>query len=106
MVYNFNKEMDPENKAAAKEADTEYRYGWFSFTPGCLQVFNKASWVLVAMVMVQVWTTVAQDGLASATQSSIETRFQLTSSQSSWIISAYEVGEYSNCAIAILQCIV
>lgn len=90
-----NSEMDDQSFTEVKKVDNNkdvhYRFGYFSFTPSCLQVFNRAVCVLVFLTASNTIASGTYNGLSGAVQSSIETRFQLTSTQSSWIMTSFDV---------------
>ena len=67
------------------------RYGWFWFTPACLRNINTPTWFLVFMCIANIFQSMTVNGLIGVVLSSLETRFGFTSSQSSWIASAYDV---------------
>ena len=75
----------------SQEAQPLLLYGWFSFVPSCLQKINKAGWFLFFMCLANIFQSMTINGLVGVVLSSLETRFGLTSSQSSWIASAYDV---------------
>ena len=75
-------------------AGTEHRYGWFSFTPQWLQWLNTSLSFLIMITLITIWFIGTTSGLSGVVQSSIETRFELSSSSSAWIISAYDIGKY------------
>ena len=66
-------------------------YGWFGFNPKSLQVINNATVFTFWMTLANIFLSGTTNGLMGAVQSSIERRFELTSTQSSWIIIAYEI---------------
>ena len=69
-----------------------YKYGWFGFTPSWLQRFHTAGWLLLFLSLGNSFQSGVVSGLLGVVLSTIETRFTLSSSQSSWIASAYDVG--------------
>ena len=79
--------------AISSEPQSELRYGWFGCTPSWLQRLNTAFSYMVFVSLTNTFFSGTANGLIGAVQSSVETRFQLSSTQSSWIITAYEFGE-------------
>ena len=67
------------------------RYGWFCFTPDALQGLNKGVWVLVVLTIANTFVSSTYNGLAGSVQSSIEIRFKLTSTQSSWAMISFDI---------------
>jgi len=69
----------------------DFSYGCFGTRTKCLQALNKAGWLLFFMCIANVFQSMVVNGLIGTILSSLETRFGFTSSQSSWIVSAYDV---------------
>ena len=74
-----------------KEVDISQRFGFLSFKPSCLQVFNTAGWYMFVMFWANCFQSVLCMALPSLVISTIETRFQMTSAQSAWIAASYEI---------------
>ena len=55
------------------------------------QRFNTAGWFLFWMFMWNNFGSMVNNGLLGVVLSSIETRFGLTSTESSWIVTSYDV---------------
>ncbi len=77
--------------ASDKEVDVSQKFGFLSFKPSCLQVFNTAGWFVFALFWANSFQSMVSNGLLGVVITSIETRFQLTSGQSSWIAASYEI---------------
>ncbi len=84
--------MEIDDKKDMEASDEErYKYGWFSWTPRCGQVLLGAKWLLLFMSIANIFQSMTINGLPGTILTSLETRFGLSSSQSSWIVSAYDV---------------
>ena len=70
---------------------TDLRFGWFSFRPNCLQWLNRSVWFLIFMCYGNMFQSMLVNGLMGVVVSTLEKRFDLSSSQSSFIVSAYEI---------------
>lgn len=68
------------------------RYGWGRFTPDCLQFLNSPFWFLIIVCVAVTAESMLVNGLVAVSISSIETRFDLSSSQAGAIPSVYELG--------------
>ena len=79
----------PSVVSAVDEKDL--KYGWFCCTPKVLQGLNKGVWVLVFLTIANTFVSSTYNGLAGSAQSSIEIRFKLTSTQSSWIMISFDI---------------
>lgn len=73
------------------EPEGAFLFGWFSFTPKCLQVFNTAGWYLFFIFMANNIQGITTNGLVGVVMTSLETRFGLASVQSSWIPAVADV---------------
>ena len=71
--------------------ETDLRYGWCKWRPSCLQWLNKATWLTIWMCYANGVMCFMKDGLNGVVLSSIERRFGLSSSQSSLMVSAFDV---------------
>ena len=67
------------------------RYGFGTWTPDVLQCLNNARWFLVFLCVATVGQAMAVNGLIGLTIACIERRFGLSSSQSAWLLSSYEI---------------
>ena len=84
-------------------SDTQWRYGWLRFTPDCIQCLNTAKWWLAWMCVGNTFQSMTVNGLMSVGLSSIEKRFDFSSSQSSFIANAYDFSTIP--VIIIVSCI-
>ncbi|XP_076804531.1 solute carrier organic anion transporter family member 4A1-like [Clavelina lepadiformis] len=75
-----------------KSSSSTYMYGWGIFQPKCLQrVMNNAKAFLILLTLANVMQGIAINGLLKVSVTSIERRFNLQSSESGLIISAYDI---------------
>ena len=86
-----------------KLAEPVWRFGWLRFTPDCVQCLNTAKWWLVWMSIGNNFQSMTVNGLVSVGLSSIEKRFEFSSSQSSFIANAYDFSTIP--VIIIVSCI-
>jgi MFS family permease len=70
----------------------ELRYGCFGFLPDRLQWLNNIRFAVLFISLAHCFQNTA-NGLLGVSLSTMEKRFDLSSSQSSWIASAYEIGQ-------------
>ena len=80
----------PSQTSSMRQDEEEYRYG-FIWRPDWLQCFNTAAWLLFFMSMANIFQSMLVNGLVGTVITSLERRFDLSSGQSSWIVSAYDV---------------
>ena len=83
---------DQEDLTDSKITSINYKYGWFAFTPSWIQLFHTAGWLLVFLSLGNWVENAVVSGLLGVVLSTIERRFELSSSQSSWIASACDLG--------------
>ena len=74
-----------------KEETLQGRYGFRKWTPDGIQFLNNARWFLVFACVASLGQSMAVNGLIGLTISSVERRFGLSSSQSAWLMSSYEI---------------
>ena len=92
-----SKIMDGEEKASAiesasePESEEQHLYGWFCFTPSWMQWANTIVYFLVVMCIAVLGQSMMVNGLIAVSMSSIETRFDMSSSQSGTIPASYEL---------------
>lgn len=67
------------------------RYGWGSFTPDCLQFLSSPFWFLIIVCVAVTAQAMLVDGLIGVSISSIETRFDLSSSMAGAIPGVFEI---------------
>ena len=101
MEYSKENKISPATQSTKECNGTVYEdfqdttkggsYGWFNINPKCLQVINNATFFTFLITLTNIFQSGTTNGLMGAVQSSIERRFELTSTQSSWIIIAYEI---------------
>ncbi|KAJ0036423.1 hypothetical protein NQD34_005100, partial [Periophthalmus magnuspinnatus] len=65
--------------------------GWGSLKPKAIQVFNTPCWILIFLSMASFLQGLIINGFTSTVVTSIEKRFDLSSSQTGLIISAYDI---------------
>ena len=70
--------------------DENSHYGWFGWSPACLQTLNQAGWLIFFMFWASMVQSMVANGLVGVVLSSLETRFKLTSGQSAWIPGVYD----------------
>lgn len=75
-----------------KEEANDLQYGCCLAKPRFLRFLNTARWFLFWMFLSNTFISMLVNGLAGVVLTSIETRFHLTSSETGWISSAYELG--------------
>jgi len=73
------------------KSDFQTRYGCLGCRPARLQFLTGARWFLLFTCLSTFFQSMAVNGLIGVTISTIERRFGLASSQSSWIAAAYEI---------------
>ena len=69
----------------------DLRYGWFGLRPSCLQWINRPAWFLIWITLGNTIITMLVNGLIGVVMTSLEVRFQLSSNETGWISSAYEM---------------
>uniref|UniRef100_A0A3B4B7M0 Kazal-like domain-containing protein n=1 Tax=Periophthalmus magnuspinnatus TaxID=409849 RepID=A0A3B4B7M0_9GOBI len=74
-----------------KEQDSDLLCGWGSLKPKAIQVFNTPRWVLFFLSVASFLQGLIINGFTSTVVTSIEKRFDLSSSQTGLIISAYDI---------------
>lgn len=84
---------DPDSEDEGEAEDEEWerkhlRYGWGKFTPDCLQVFNSIRWYVFFTCVFSLFQGYLVNGVINAIISTLEKRFELTSSQSGLIVSS------------------
>ena len=94
---------DTGNVKDASE-ETDFRCGWLCFTPNCLQRFASALCVCLCLTIGNTFISGTYNGLSGSAQSSIETRFGLTSGQSSWIVTSYDISNILTGVALIFLC--
>ncbi|XP_077990557.1 solute carrier organic anion transporter family member 4C1-like [Glandiceps talaboti] len=88
---NTTSETD-ESKANDEGSDLKEPLlcGWFSFRPKSLQWFNSIGWLVFSVSMLCFTQGMLISGLVPVSLTSIETRFQMTSTQLGIIVAAYD----------------
>ena len=89
MISTASPEKERERDEIIQAEDL--RYGWGKFRPECLQCFNKAGWVLFFLSVASFQQSFSVNGMVSTSFSAIERRFGLTSTQTGFIASSYEI---------------
>lgn len=69
----------------------DLRYGIGPWKPSCLQCLNRASVYVFFMFLANIFMSMIANGLIGVVISNLETRFELSSLQSSWIASSFEI---------------
>lgn len=69
----------------------QLRYGWRRLQPSFLGCLNTAVCYSVFMMFANIFQSGTVNGLVGAVQSTLETRYGLSSSQSSWVYASYEI---------------
>jgi len=87
LVDSNTKEKDINNA----EETRDLRYGCFRFKPTGLQCLNTIVGAVAFLSLANCFQSLA-NGLLGVMLSTLEKRFDLSSSSSSWIASAYEIG--------------
>lgn len=100
VTNGFDKKSEPDITSLPARAQ---RYGWGSFTPDSLQFLSTPFWFLVIMCVAVTAQSMLVNGLIGVSMSSIETRFDLSSSQAGAIPSVYELGGIP-CMLVIGYC--
>ncbi|XP_072290374.1 solute carrier organic anion transporter family member 4A1 [Eucyclogobius newberryi] len=73
------------------EQDSELLYGWSSLRPKAIQVFNTPRWVLFFLSVASFLQGLIINGFVNTVVTSIERRFDLSSSQTGLIVSSYDM---------------
>ena len=77
--------------SSSSQEGNQLQYGFGSWRPSCLQIFNKAGWFLFITSLASLLRCIFTDGLIGTSISSIERRYGLSSLESSWIINVHDV---------------
>ena len=90
------KETDPllttaRTLSPTPEDSEDLRYGCPGVKPACLQRFNTVLGYCTVLCLCSLSHSIVTMGLPGIVMTTLEKRFGLTSSQSSWIVSAFEV---------------
>ncbi|XP_046573481.1 solute carrier organic anion transporter family member 4A1-like [Haliotis rubra] len=80
--------LDAEVEDEPEDDQKELQYGWGSWKPKCLQVFNTIRWYVFWTSVFSLFQGFTINGVTNAIISSLETRFELSSSLSGLIISS------------------
>ena len=81
----------PQHGAKGEHLDPDLRYGCLGARPSGLQRLNTVKGFVTCLCLCSVSHTIVTIGLPSVILSTLELRFGLSSTQSSWIVSAFEV---------------
>ncbi|XP_055022096.1 solute carrier organic anion transporter family member 4A1 [Boleophthalmus pectinirostris] len=73
------------------EQDSDLLCGWGSLKPKLIQVFNTPRWVLFFLSVASFLQGLIINGLINTVVTSIERRFDLSSSQTGLIVSSYDI---------------
>uniref|UniRef100_A0A8C6S0R1 Solute carrier organic anion transporter family member n=1 Tax=Neogobius melanostomus TaxID=47308 RepID=A0A8C6S0R1_9GOBI len=73
------------------EQESEQLCGWGALRPRALQVFNTPRWVLFFLSVASFLQGLLINGLVNTVVTSIERRFELSSSQTGLIVSSYDI---------------
>ncbi|XP_066268902.1 solute carrier organic anion transporter family member 4A1-like [Branchiostoma lanceolatum] len=74
-----------------EEKKKKIRFGWFGFTPGFLQVFNTSRWLLFFVGVAGALECMSNYGFMPGIISTLERRFEMSSSKSGFIVSSYQI---------------
>ncbi|CAH1772290.1 unnamed protein product [Owenia fusiformis] len=85
-----NEDLNPE---------TDFKFGWGHLTPLCLQRFNKTPYFLACLGVGNLALSMAVNGQLGVSLPSIEMKFQLSSTLSGVIYSAYDM---ANAPVSLL----
>ena len=85
-------DKDDKSMMTTTTTKDELRYGCFGFLPDRLQWLNNIRFAVLFISLAHCFQNTA-NGLLGVSLSTMEKRFDLSSSQSSWIASAYEIGQ-------------
>lgn len=77
--------------STSDDEEEEHLYGWRCYTPSWLQCLNTPLMFLIVMCFAILGQSMMVNGLIAVSMSSLETRFELSSSQVSVIPSTYEL---------------
>jgi len=80
-----------ENITAERNSDSDLKYGYPCCKARWAQFLNKASWYTFFIFWANFIQSLVTNGLVGVVLSTLEKRFSLTSMQSSWIASVYDV---------------
>lgn len=81
-----------ESEASIRPDSQDLSYGYFGWKPKWLQGLNKAVGVVVFFSLANGFQSMVVNGLLGVVISTLEKRFDLSSTESSWMASAYEIG--------------
>jgi MFS family permease len=73
------------------KTDADLRYGCSAYRPSCLQCLNNIIGAVTFISIANFMLNFA-NGLLGVVMSTVERRFDLSSSESSWMASGYEFG--------------
>ncbi|XP_078665168.1 solute carrier organic anion transporter family member 4A1-like [Branchiostoma floridae x Branchiostoma belcheri] len=73
------------------EKKENFRFGWFGFTPDFLQVFNTSRWLLFFVGVAGALECTSNFGFIPGIISTLERRFEMSSSRSGFIVSSYQI---------------
>ena len=82
---------EKENTENDSYENDEFLYGCVCWKPRCLQFLNTARWYTLFIFLANFFQGLVVNGLVGVVLSTLERRFSLTSVQSSWIVSVYDV---------------
>ncbi|XP_070535313.1 solute carrier organic anion transporter family member 4C1-like [Ptychodera flava] len=88
---NSNAVSQSEDKMSVTKTDKITRWGWFSYRPNWLQVFNKPTWLCSSVGSLYFTQAMVMWGFLFISISSIETRFNLSSTAVGVIIASYDI---------------
>ncbi|CAH1248310.1 SLCO5A1 [Branchiostoma lanceolatum] len=74
-----------------EEKKKNIRFGWFGFTPDFLQVFNTSRWLLFFVGVAGALECMSNYGFIPGIISTLERRFEMSSSKSGFIVSSYQI---------------
>ncbi|KAF6210377.1 hypothetical protein GE061_013481 [Apolygus lucorum] len=81
-----------EEREKSDKSVNEGKYGWRHVTPQCLQFLNRPKWALVIISSVSMNQGIVINGLLHLMVPHIERRFELSSTEASIVINAYDIG--------------
>ena len=89
-----------EKQILESENEEDFRFGFACYKPRWLQVFNKASWYTFFLLIANTIQSLVTNGLTGVVISTLQRRFSITSVQSSWISSVYDLASVPMIVVA------
>lgn len=80
-----------QSSSHSRDRTEQLSYGVGACRPPCVQFLNQAAWLLVWMSLANVFQSMLVNGLVGTVVTTLEKRFDLHSSESSVIVSGYDI---------------